>query len=205
MTEFINTILCDTKYQAHEAPSNGDCFFYCVAWALQSIHKKVTVQMLRSIVATFITEEIYQETKKVFEAVKKSKEWKLFDQVAYMANVRSLDDMKEVIQSQNFWANELAISILESVLKVKLIIVSTEAFMAKEWFPIRNAPLFHTDKGPLAPKAYIILVHHQDHYNLVSYDGCCCFLTIEDLPPLLVHEIRKTSRFFNENVQGWAT
>ena len=63
---------------------------------------------------------------------KKGREQKLskelFKDFSLMKNINTLDEFKKLIQSCEFWADTWAISTIERLLNIKLILLSSEAY-----------------------------------------------------------------------------
>ena len=103
----------------------------------------------------------------------------LLNEFRFMKNIHSVEDLKKKVKTCDFWADTYAISTLERVLKIKLIILSSENFKEGD---ISNILLcgeltddILSDDGTFEPQYYIILDHTGDHYKLISYMGHTIF------------------------------
>ena len=76
-----------------------------------------------------IIEEV-KEINKRFQRVKLEKEdtEELMDEFKHMATIDTFDKFKEFIRTASYWADTWAISTLEKLLNIKVIILSKEAF-----------------------------------------------------------------------------
>ena len=108
----------------------------------------------------------------------------LDEEYAFMKGVDSIDKLRQVIQTTQFWANDWAISILERVLNVKLIIMSKTAFESGDLPAVlqcndNDARL--SQQGFFRPDFYIITAYSGNHYELISYKQKFIF-TFSELP-----------------------
>ena len=105
----------------------------------------------------------------------------LLGEYEFMSSVNDIDDFKNVLLKKTFWADTWAISTLESVLNVKMIILSSENF---ENGDIDNILLCSQKAANIKnqnPEYYIILDYNGNHYKLVTHNGATIF-NFEYLP-----------------------
>ena len=111
---------------------------------------------------------------------------------AFMRDVHTLDDFKQVVLTCKFWADTWAISTLERVLNIKLILLSSQNYDRKDYQNVLQCGQLNDEelekKGKFTPAFYIITDYMGNHYKLVSYKGRSIF-TFKDLPYGLVHRI----------------
>jgi predicted NAD-dependent protein-ADP-ribosyltransferase YbiA (DUF1768 family) len=95
----------------------------------------------------------------------------------FMNGVISLEDFKEAIKKTSYWADEMAISILEKTLNVKFIILSEENFKAGDTNAVMKCISGYTSKGDAItnPQYYIIASHTGNHYRLITYKDAAIF------------------------------
>lgn len=107
------------------------------------------------------------------------------DYIGSMKDIDTLDKFRQYIQTSSYWANEWAISTLEAILNVKMIILSKESYENNSYDNILNCgevskliPENISDKivghdgvqyTPFHPKLYIITCYTGNHYMLVTY------------------------------------
>ncbi len=93
----------------------------------------------------------------------------------FMKDVKDIDDFKEVVQTCKFWADSWAISTLERVLNIKLIILSKEAYENENLTGVIQCGGMEDniirEKGVFNPDKYIIMEWIGYHYRVVSYKG----------------------------------
>jgi predicted NAD-dependent protein-ADP-ribosyltransferase YbiA (DUF1768 family) len=90
-----------------------------------------------------------------------------------MKKVHSLEDFKKVIKTCDFWADTWAISTLERILKIKLVILSSEYWIQGDNENVLqcgqlNDTILEED-GIFEPEYYIIIDFTGNHYKLVTY------------------------------------
>ncbi len=97
----------------------------------------------------------------------------LLKEFKFMKNVDTLEKFKKLIRSCDFWADTWAISTLERVLNIKLIIMSSEAYKEKDIDNVIICGQLNDsvleNKGLFTPDYYIVVEHTGNHYKLVSY------------------------------------
>lgn len=119
------------------------------------------------------------------------------DYIGSMKDINTLGEFREYVQTSRYWANEWAISTLEVLLNVKIIILSKESYDNNSFDNILNCgevskliPENHTEGiighdgvqyPPFHPKHYIITCYTGNHYTLVSYKNKR-ILSFEEIP-----------------------
>jgi len=109
----------------------------------------------------------------------------LLDEFKVMKKVNSLEDFKKVIKTCDFWADTWAISTLERVMKVKLVILSSEYWNQGDVANVLqcgqlNDPILEND-GIFEPQYYIITEFTGNHYKLINYKEHSIF-NFKELP-----------------------
>jgi len=103
----------------------------------------------------------------------------------FMKNVNTLEDFREMLKSCAYWADTWAISTLERVLRIKLIILSSERFHAGEMGGVLQCGQLNDhvleDRGSFEPDFYIMTEHTGMHYKLITYRGEA-LLTFREIP-----------------------
>ena len=121
---------------------------------------------------------ITYEAKKIkmrYEDLKKenalSKE--LLSEFKIMKNIDTLEQFRKIIKTCDFWADDWAISTLERILNIKIIILSSEKYREKDYDGVLMCgnmvdPIIES-RGEFNPEFYIIVEHTGNHYKLISY------------------------------------
>ena len=103
----------------------------------------------------------------------------------FMKNVNTLEDFREILKSCAFWADTWAISTLERVLRIKLIILSSERFNSGEMGGVLQCGQLNDrvleDQGSFEPDFYIMAEHTGMHYKLITYKRES-LLTFREIP-----------------------
>jgi hypothetical protein len=103
----------------------------------------------------------------------------------FMKKVNTLEDFREMLKSCAFWADTWAISTLERVLRIKLIILSSERFRAGEMGGVLQCGQLNDrvleNQGSFEPDFYIMADHMGMHYTLITYKGEA-LLTFREIP-----------------------
>jgi len=104
--------------------------------------------------------------------VSKDNTSELMSEFAFMEGVDSVDELKNVIETSSFWADSLAISILEYRLNIRTIILSKEYYESGDVENILLCTQINDDKMMVKkPTFYIMVGHNANHYDLITYKG----------------------------------
>lgn len=119
--------------------------------------------------------ELEQEKKNLEKKIKETEE----NQTLYtgdMKRIDTLEKMRQHIKTASFWADTWAISTLERVLNVKMVLFSQQAFEAEEGEPDLDGVLLCGEASKelqerqiFTPDYYIFATYSGDHYRLISY------------------------------------
>jgi predicted NAD-dependent protein-ADP-ribosyltransferase YbiA (DUF1768 family) len=135
-------------------------------------------------------DSIIEETQKLKEQYKKkSIEKKNIESlqneyVGYMKNIKTLEDYREYIKTSHYWADTWAISTLERVLNIKMIIFSEKSYNEKSLDSVLNCGEMNAElheKGAFQPDFYIMTTYSGDHYRLITYKSKRIF-TFPEIP-----------------------
>lgn len=105
---------------------------------------------------------------KEMEQKQKENEDFLRDHFGFMANIRTFEEFVDYVKTERCWAEPWMINILESILNVKFIVFSQEAYDENDL----DGVLFCGDKvtnDVYQPEHYIMVCVHKKKYKLVSY------------------------------------
>ena len=103
----------------------------------------------------------------------------LAQEFSFMRGVKNIDLFKKKIQTCSFWADTWAISTLERVLDIKLVLLSEEAYTSGDLDNVLHCGQLNDDileeKGSFTPKWYIMLAYDGMHYQIVTFKGVGAF------------------------------
>jgi predicted NAD-dependent protein-ADP-ribosyltransferase YbiA (DUF1768 family) len=92
--------------------------------------------------------------------------------IGYMKGIETLDNYREYIRSQRYWADEWAISTLERILNYKTIIMSKQSFEEGATDNVMKCGEANSElvkRGSFTPEFYIMVSYTGNHYDLLSY------------------------------------
>jgi len=102
-----------------------------------------------------------------------------------MKKVNDLNGFKKVIKTCEFWGDTWAISTLERVLNIKLIILDVESYKKGDYLNVLNCGQLNDkileEKGIFEPEYYIIVEYSGYHYKLIGYKKKQIF-TFKEVP-----------------------
>lgn len=97
----------------------------------------------------------------------------LLEEFSYMKDIDSLEKFKSFIQTRHFWADTWAISTIERLLNVKIIILSEESYKSGDLDSVLNCGQLNDSdlerQGTFTPDYYIIASYTGNHYKLITY------------------------------------
>jgi len=240
---WVEKFMKNNHYGIVEVESQGDCFFAVLREAFAQIGQKTTVDKLRALLASKLTDDVYSENRKLydgFESQKKELKMALkdlkdtnavyakriksttdrsertaileetkqikemysnkmaelkdteqlqMDYVGFMKNIETMEQYRSYILTSRFWADSWAISTLEIALKVKIIILSEEAYKNKAFDNVLNCGEInktlvkdnYSSYRDFEPNYYILATYSGDHYRLITYKKKN-ILTFDEIP-----------------------
>ena len=96
-----------------------------------------------------------------------------------MEGVESLEEFKKKIQTCEFWADQWAISTLERILNIKLIIFSYQSYLDKDYDNVLQCGMLDdpilSEKKIFEPDYYIMTNYLGRHYQKIEYKGHLAF------------------------------
>ena len=231
---WIEKFLRNKNYDIIDNEGQGDCFFAVIRDAFSHIGQKTTVTKLRALLASQLTDSVYQENRKLYDGfeiekqdlrkqltelkktnelyshrIKKIKDKKEIekiieetktikeeykkkanelkettrlqeDYIGFMKDIDTMEKYRNYITTSRFWADSWAISTLENLLKIKVIILSEESYKEKAFDNVLNCgeinKNFIMDNNyenlktkTFEPNFYITTTYNGSHYRLVTY------------------------------------
>jgi hypothetical protein len=107
----------------------------------------------------------------------------LTEEVAFMKGVKNVTDLKAKVQTCEFWGNTWAISTLERLLHIKLILLSEENYNSDDIDNVLQCGQLNDDKlgDTFEPLHYILTCYQGWHYQLITYKNKGA-LTFNEIP-----------------------
>jgi len=97
----------------------------------------------------------------------------LLNEYKFMKGVNSIEKLKAKIMKPDYWADDWAVSTVEPILNIKLILLSSEEFNnSNSCDMILNCGQINTSllrSDVFMPEFYIILEYTGNHYKLINY------------------------------------
>jgi len=91
----------------------------------------------------------------------------------FIKGITTLDAFKSKIKTCDFWADTWAISTLERILNIKIIIMSSELYKAGDKKNVLQCGQLNDkileQRGRFLPEFYIVIEHTGNHYKLIGY------------------------------------
>lgn len=148
----------------------------------KTLKEKIKITTDRTVLATIIKQAEDVQTKN--KEIKKSKSYTedMLREFAFMKGIKTLAQLKEKIQTCDFWGNTWAISTLERSLNIKLVLLSEEYYNAGDIEHVLRCGQLNEDVvEDFTPSHYIIANHQGNHYQLITYKEYGAF-TFKELP-----------------------
>lgn len=95
------------------------------------------------------------------------------EEFKFMKNVNNIDEMRDIIKTNRYWADSTAIAYLEEAFNIKVIIVSEDSYKVGDYDNLIKCGDMVLDKiverTYYKPKYYVIVIHTGNHYKLLTY------------------------------------
>ena len=149
------------------------------------LKKQITLEKDRSTQQAIVAqaEEIgkrYKDIKQDRAATKT-----MMEEFKFIKGIKDLEMFKLKIQTCGFWGDTWAISTLERVLKIKIVLMSRANFRADDEDNVLTCGQLNDEileaAGKFEPDHYIILDYSGSHYQLITYKDHGAF-TFNELP-----------------------
>jgi len=92
--------------------------------------------------------------------------------IGHMKDITTLELFREYIQTPSYWADSWAISIIEKVLQIKMIILSEKSYIEGSLDSVMNCgeidPTIQ-QANTFSPNYYIMATYSGSHYRLITY------------------------------------
>ena len=123
-----------------------------------------------------------EKRKKLFRDKKQTKE--LLQDFIFMENISSFEEYKQYIRSSRFWGDTWALSSLEKILNIKIMVLSEESYPDHLDDVMQCGQINDADMSSLKkfqPDYYMIISYTGDHYKLITYKDKTLF-SFKEIP-----------------------
>jgi len=143
--------------------------------------KKISTQLKKkndAVKTKEETKEILDQAKRISERYNVLKAERddvkeMMTDFEFMSGIDSLEKLREFIKTPNYWADTWAISTIEKVLNVKIIILSKESYNADDLDSVLQCGQLNDSdlekQGNFSPDFYIMVGYLGNHYDLIIY------------------------------------
>ena len=112
--------------------------------------------------------EKYEKIKREYEYAKEN-----MSDIQFMKNLKGVEDLKKFVRTQDYWADSWSIALLERLLNIKFIIMSSQQHKLKDYDNVLQCgnevdPII-SSRGEFNPEFYIMMDYTGDHYKLIGY------------------------------------
>jgi predicted NAD-dependent protein-ADP-ribosyltransferase YbiA (DUF1768 family) len=115
-----------------------------------------------------IIKQTYDEKMKEYKDTQKMQD----EYIGFMKNIDTLEKYRSYIQTSDYWADSWAISTLEVLLKIKVVIFSQEAYQERAFDNVLHCGDYSRSlekTQTFQPKFYIMTSYNGSHYQLITY------------------------------------
>lgn len=118
----------------------------------------------------------------------------MLEDFKFMKNIKTLDEFKSAVRKCSFWADIWTISLLEQILNIKFIILSSQAYESDDIANILQCGETNEviqNEGIFTPEFYIMVDYTGDHYKLIGYKKKMIFIFKEipyQIKEMIVHK-----------------
>ena len=106
----------------------------------------------------------------------------MLSEYRFMKNINTIDELREKIKTCEFWADTWAITTLEKILKIKLVLFSSENYIDDDKDNVLLCGQVNDEEQQsFEPSVYILTDYNGAHYQLITYNNKRLF-TFEELP-----------------------
>lgn len=105
----------------------------------------------------------------------------LLKEVEFMKGVDSLEKLRRVIQTTEYWADTWAIGVLEKSLNIKVVLFSEESFHDGATTNVLLCGQLNEEIASFSPQYYVLSSYSGNHYRLITYKHRSIF-GFEEIP-----------------------
>jgi hypothetical protein len=106
----------------------GDCFFDCIHTALGHIGINKSIKELRTIVRDNLTQDNFDLYKELYNNAVNDGDENIMLEMDFISDLDTLPDLRNLVLTNKYWADMLAMSHIEKELKLKVILFDEEMY-----------------------------------------------------------------------------
>ena len=167
LNKYNNKKYKNSQFGILDCGSDGDCFFHCIAYALNTfeINKKEPIiynaQDLRQLLANSISKEIFNEIISIYKILKDSND---LDEMWDPYNITDKEYRNMITNNCDiFWSDHILISMIIKLLNINIIILNSNEYT-------KSHNLYNTMTDYNSQKNTIILLYENNiHFKLIGH------------------------------------
>lgn len=108
----------------------------------------------------------------------------LLNDYMYMQEIQTVEQLRDYVMTSQYWADEWAISTIERVLNIKMVILDETAYKNEDSDGVLLCGPTHANVNitvGFTPDYYILTSYSENHYRLIAYKNKC-ILKFRELP-----------------------
>jgi hypothetical protein len=100
-----------------------------------------------------------------------------YKNVSFMKNIDTIDQLKTLIKSNEFYADKWTISVIEREMNIKLVLFSQEAYISGDIYNVLDCQneFTYNNNNSINPDYYILISYMKNDYHLITYRRRCAF------------------------------
>lgn len=98
-----------------------------------------------------------------------------YKNVLYMKDINKLEDLILFIKSDNFYGDMWSISMLETIMNIKIVLFSQDSYESGDIYNVLNCNSNFINKNLFNPDYYILISYKNNNYKLISYNNTYVF------------------------------
>ena len=154
-------------------PPDGNCLFHCFVAVINEAFPdlKVTVKTLRWVISRRVTEDEFQTSKAVYEALRDDGDpSEVLHELEYMRGVNSFAQYKMRFMDRSTWGNEQCVAHLRDFCGIQPVIIRSQrggGYSISGGYKDERGSVFE----PEDERLFAVFELRGQHYNLMKFKG----------------------------------
>lgn len=98
-----------------------------------------------------------------------------YKNVSFMKHIDTVEQLKTLVKSNDFYADMWTISVIEREMNIKLVLFSQEAYISGDIYNVLDCKNEHNNLIAYNPDYYILIGYMKKDYQLITYRRRCAF------------------------------